>query len=104
MTVNAPETHPIVNVALVLVDAEEDDVTRNSTVSQELTAPVTVVKGPLLMLYSPPMMESAVCPVIPETVIGLDTYRVESVAPVTPEKLNASGITSAGTANAKRDN
>lgn len=48
--VKVPETHPIVNVALVLLDGSAEDMTRSTTESHELTDPVNIVKGELLIL------------------------------------------------------
>lgn len=73
VTVNVPEIHPTVSVALVLVVGDVDDMTRSTTLSQELIAPVRAVNGVLLVLYSPPRTEIMVCPPIPDIVTGLET-------------------------------
>ena len=70
---NVLDTHPIVRIVLMLVAFEADDIFRNTIRSHGLTAPVRVVNGVLLILYSPPIMETMVCPSIPVIFIGLDT-------------------------------
>ncbi len=104
MRVNRADTHPIVRVVFVLVEKPAADVACSVTISHALTDPATVVNVPPLILYAPPTTEMAVGPVIPETVMGLDVYTVESSVPVIAVKLKAFGTVSAGAAKAKRDN
>lgn len=96
-------THPIVRLELLLVELIGDETNLMMIVSPELVVPVRVVNGALLMLYSPPTIETIDCEVIPEIVTGLDRYVVESSAPTILEKLNISGVVSAGIANAKSE-
>ncbi len=72
--------------------------------SHELAVPLAVVNTPLLMLYSPPLIEIIAGALVPARTIALDVYRVDSSALVTAVKLNALGIVSAGIAKPKRDN
>ena len=96
-------THPIVSAVLLVVELAGDDTSLTTIVSPEFVVPVSVVKAALLMLYSPPTIDMIEAPVIPETVIGVDIYCVESSAAVTLEKVNRAGVVSAARANAKSE-
>lgn len=100
---NGADTHPTVRIAFVVVEFTADDVALTMIVSPELVVPVRVVNGVLLILYSPPTTETTACALMPDMVTGLDVYTVESSAAVTPEKVNAVGVVSAGRRNAKSE-
>ena len=103
VTIYVLTTHPTVSVALLAVEFAGDDTSLTTIVSPELVVPVRVVNGVLLILYSPPTTETTACALIPDIVIGLDMYAVESSAPATAEKLNTVGVVSAGRRNAKSE-
>ena len=90
-------------MALVSVEFTAEDVALTTIVSHEEAVPLSVVNAALLILYAPPTIETTDCPVIPDIVIGLDTYTVESSVFATPEKVKLSGVVSAAIANAKSE-
>ncbi len=93
----------MVRVVLTRVIGTEDDRIRTTTLSPGEIAHASDIKGPLLILYSPPVIDRAVCPAISVGVTGFDTYHSQRLASIIPEKLNAFGTTRAEKANAKRE-
>jgi len=72
--VHDPVTPPIVRVMLVLVAYEADEESRRMIVSQACATPLRAVNGAPLILYSPPSIDSAVCPLMPDTVTVFEAY------------------------------
>ncbi len=103
VVLNIVENPPTVRIALFVVELDEDEVVLTLIMSQELVVPLIAVKEALFMLYSPPTIDTTTCPLIPNTVIGLDIYGVDNSVFDTPEKLKLSGTVSPATAKAKRE-
>jgi hypothetical protein len=95
--------HPIVRVIFLLVEYDAAESHLSMTESQRWVVPLSEVNAQPLILYSPPVTDIAVCHVMPDTMMALDVYIVENSVFDSVEKLNPSGMVSAGYAKAKSE-
>jgi len=78
VTLKVSDTPPIVSIAFVVVELLPDEVSRTVTVSLLLTVPLELVYDPVLILYSPPVIDMIAAVLMPVTVIVFDVITVLS--------------------------
>ena len=78
VTLKVSDTPPIVSIAFVVVELLPDEVCRTVTVSLLLTVPQELVYDPVLILYSPPVIDMIAAVLMPVTVIVFDVITVLS--------------------------
>ena len=96
VTLNVPETPPMISVAVTIVEKLPDEVSLIWTVCPLVIVPAADVKAPPLIEYVPPLTEMAVAVLMPEMVTVFEVTGVLSATPVCAVKLNAAGVVSAG--------